>query len=291
MADFADKFIAYIDILGFKKLVADAENGSGISLSKILKLLECFGTGKERERFEEHGPTCCPMALYQQRNLDFRLTQVSDCAIVSAEVSPAGAINLLSHCWDVVIELLQHGIMCRGYIKRGLIYHTEKHLLGTGYQDTYLAEANVGAFKREADERRTPFVEVDASVSNYINTHGDACVKEMFSRFARKDETTVALFPFQRLSHSFIVAGYGRTFDAERERNSNQNLRIMLHKFKERVDSYIDKSNESAVRKAAHYIRALDAQLAVCNKTDEVIDMLNSPIPGELDRSKPFNEV
>lgn len=278
MTDFADKFIAYIDILGFRKLVADAESGAGIPLPQILKMLEFFGTGNERGRFEKHGPTCCPMSPYSQKNLDFRLTQVSDCAVVSAEVSLAGAINLLSHCWGVVIGFLQHGIMCRGYIKRGLIYHTEKHLLGTGYQNAYLAEADVDIFKREADERGTPFVEVDPSVSEYVEANGDVCVKEMFSRFVKKDGAMVALFPFQRLSHSFIL-GHGHTFDAERERRSNQNLRVMVHTLKNRVESYVDKSNESAARKAAHYVTALDAQLAVCDRTDEVINMLNSPFP------------
>ncbi|MGH8280020.1 MAG: hypothetical protein ACRETQ_10740, partial [Gammaproteobacteria bacterium] len=130
-------------------------------------------------------------------------------------------------------------------------------------------------FKREADERGTPFVEVDPSVSGFVDANGDACVKKMFSRFVKKDGTTAALFPFQRLSHSFIIAGHGHTFDAERERRSNQNLRIMIHKLKERVESYVDKSNESAVRKATHYIIALDTQLAVCYKTDEVINQLS----------------
>lgn len=197
MSDFVDKFIAYIDILGFKKLVSDAESGRGIPLPQLLGILKCFGTGNERERFEKYGPACCPMSRYSQRNLDFRLTQVSDCAVISAEVSPAGIINLLCHCWGVVIELLQHGIMCRGYIKRGLIYHTEQHILGSGYQDVYIAEQNVAAFKHEADERGTPFVEIDSSVREYIDTSGDACVKEIFSRFVKKDKdgVTAALFP------------------------------------------------------------------------------------------------
>ncbi len=250
-----------------------------MKLPELLKLLNSFGTGSERERFETHGPVCCPMAPYVDRSLDFRLTQFSDCAIVSAEVSPAGVINLVSHCWGAVIQLLQSGIMCRGYIKRGQVYHTDKHLLGTGYQDAYLAEANVGAFRREADERGTPFVEVDAAVTEYVEQCGDPCVKEMFSRFVKRDGATVALFPFQRLSHSFIVAGHGHRFDADKERRSNQNLRDMLNRVKERVDAYVDKSNQRAVQKASHYIAALDAQLEVCDRTDEFIAMLKTPFP------------
>ena len=42
---------------------------------------------------------------------------------------------------------------------------------------------------------------------------------------------------------------------------------------------YGDPSNESAVKKVKYYLRALDEQLAVCDKTDEAIDMLFSTPP------------
>src|SRR5437763_11125781 len=83
---------------------------------------------------------CCPEARYQERNLDFRLIQVSDCAIISAEVSPAGVINLLWHSWRAVFQLMEHGIMTRGYVKVGLIYHTDKHVIGSGYHEALAAE-------------------------------------------------------------------------------------------------------------------------------------------------------
>jgi len=127
MTNFADKFIAFVDVLGFEELEKNAENGVGMPLPDLLKLLECLGTGRERERFERHGPSVCPCAPYIHRNLDFQVTQISDCVVVSAEVSPAGAINLLAHCWTAVMGLLQRGIMCRGYLKRGRIYLIQLH--------------------------------------------------------------------------------------------------------------------------------------------------------------------
>jgi hypothetical protein len=114
-------------VLGFKSFVAKAEKGASPTLAQLLEMTSLLGSGDERARFEKYGPTCCPHAPRIDRNLDFRVTQISDCAIVSAEVSPAGAINLISHCWDAVIELLARGFMCRDYIKRGSIYHTEKN--------------------------------------------------------------------------------------------------------------------------------------------------------------------
>jgi hypothetical protein len=276
---FEDKFIAFIDVLGFKGMVASSEAGTGMPLAGLLELLKKLGDGSERARFDKYGPTCCPMAPRVDKNMNFRVTQISDCAIVSSEVSPAGAINLVSHCWGSVIELMAQGIMCRGYIKRGRIYHTDSQVIGTGYQEAYAAESKVSAFKHEADDRGTPYVEVDSEVSAYIESQPDACVKEMFKRMVKRDEETVVLFPFQRLQHSFIVAGFGRTFEPERELKSNDNLRNNIRRYKAKIEALVDPKNASAQAKAKHYLRALDEQLLACDKTDEAIHMLSKPFP------------
>lgn len=191
--EFKEKFVAYIDILGWSRLVENAEAGRGLPLVELLRLLEHLGTGNERSAFEKTGPKWCPRASYQERNLDFQVTQVSDCAIVSAEISRAGAINLLAHCWTTVLQLLDQGIMCRGYVRIGRIYHTERHVIGTGYQGAVTAEKGVNAFKHEADERGTPFVQIDPSVEDYIERCGDPCVKKMYLRMTRTEGGVTAL--------------------------------------------------------------------------------------------------
>jgi len=281
--EFKDKFVAFIDVLGFEKMVEAAEAGTGMPLTKLLEMLKELGRPEDRERIKKHGPRVCPQSTFVQRDLDFQLTQISDCVVVSCEVSPAGVINLIDHCWGAVIQLLTKGIMCRGYITRGSVYHSGTQVIGTGYQQAFSKEAGVTAFKREADERGTPFVEVDHVVCEYVMDHGDKCVKEMFSRYVKKDGDTTVLFPFQRLAHSFIIVGFGQTFDPEKEKRANDNLRQMIQNVKRRVIELIDDSNPSAASKANHYLAALDVQLKGCDKTDEVIDMLCSPFP----RSRP----
>ncbi len=41
----------------------------------------------------------------------FQLTQASDCAIASTEISPAGAIAILEHCWKAAMALLRNGVL------------------------------------------------------------------------------------------------------------------------------------------------------------------------------------
>jgi hypothetical protein len=269
---FEGKFIAFVDILGFKSMVEASEAGLGLPLPELLENLSKLGTRKDEDRFIKHGPTTCPQSKHIDRSLNFRVTQISDCVIVSAEISPAGVINLVSHCWGAVTELLMRGIMCRGFITKGSIYHQDGQVIGTGYQRAFAGESGVTAFKLQADERGTPFVEIDKAVCEFVERETDPCVREMFSRMVKTEEGTAALFPFKRLAHSFVVMGFGHQFDPDRERAANDNVRKLLHTVKERVRSYVDESNPKAVEKARHYLRALDAQLAICDKTDNMIE-------------------
>lgn len=274
---FKDKFIAFVDILGFKKLVEAAEDGTGMPLIDLIETLKELGKPDDKKRIKEYGPMICPQSNFIQRDLNFQLTQISDCVVVSSEISPAGVINLLNHCWGAVIRLLTKGIMCRGYVTRGSVYHTDTQFIGTGYQKAYSKEGQVTAFKLVEDERGTPFVEVDQVVCDYVKDHGDNCVKEMFSRYVRKDGDVTVLFPFERLTHSFIIAGCGHTFDPEKEKCENEKMKQMIENIKKRVMEFVDQSNSDAIMKSSHYIAALNAQLQECDRTDEIIDMLCSP--------------
>lgn len=277
--EYRDKFIAFIDVLGFKQLVEQSTNGNGETLSEVLALLQAFGTKNERSMFQQYGPMVCPCSRVLERNLDFRLTQISDCVIVSAEVSPAGVINLLSHCTKVVVGFLLKGVMCRGYVTRGPVFHTDTQVIGTGYQAAYEGEGGVTAFKREADEQGTPFVQVDHSVVEYVSKETDECVQKMYGRMVKSDGDVSAIFPFDRFSHSFSLGGFGTKFDSEKEHRSNDVVRSNIRALQKHVQIRVDTSNPKAVAKARHYLSMLDDQLDVCDKTDELIDVLSQPFP------------
>ncbi len=277
-----EKFVAFIDVLGFKNMVEEAESGAGTPLTEIMEHLSKLGTSEDSSKFQKYGPTTCPQSETISRGLDFQVTQISDCAIISSEVSPAGIINLVSHCWGAVTELLMKGIMCRGYITRGSVFHNGSQVIGSGYQNAYAKESGVTAFKLEANERGTPFVEVDSTVCEYIKGSTDDCVRKMFSRMTKTEDGLTALFPFQRLSHSFVIGGYGQEeFNPDKEIESNNNVRKLLHTLIERVESFVDPNNERAMSKSRHYIKAINEQLSVCDSTDEMINTLCQPFPRE----------
>lgn len=276
---FTDKFIAFIDVLGFKDMIECAERGEGRSIGEIKSLLMALEQRASQSFFTTHGPKICPSSNYIEQSLDFQICQVSDCAIISAEISPAGVANIIHHCWGVALNLLTKGVLVRGYITRGSIYHRDCQFMGTGYQTAYRKEAGVTAFKKEADEKGTPFVEIDPSVASYVAAQTDSCVRKMFNRFVKQDGDLTALFPFQSLSHSFAIGGLSAPdFDAQKEKKNNDIVRKNLTNFKEEMLKYVDPTNERALKKVRHYIAALDEQLAICDKTDSFIDALCRPI-------------
>lgn len=98
--------------------------------------------------------------------------------------------------------------------------------MGSGFHKAYSMETAVTAFNKEADERGTPYVEIDPIVVDYVREHGDWRVKEMFGRFIANDGGVSAIFPFKRLVHSYFIGGVGVSkLDPEKEKRNNDQLR------------------------------------------------------------------
>ena len=150
---FIEKFIGFVDILGFTNMVQKTEAGRGLSLDEILTATKELGSAEIRDRYRQRGPTICPQSAKTASDADFQITQLSDSVLVSTEISPCGVISLVSHCWHACFSLLTKGIMCRGSIARGRIYHSDSQFVGSGYQTAVEHEkTGVSVFKIDAKE-------------------------------------------------------------------------------------------------------------------------------------------
>ena len=277
---YTEKFIAFLDVLGWKSLVRASDKGCDLALGELCEIMDNLGKPADREHFEKYGPTTCPQAPCKRKDMDFCITRLSDSALISAEVSPAGLINLVSYCSRACTGLLSKGVMCRGYIKRGRIYHTSEYQIGVGISDVVAREKQVSIFRKDADEHGTPFIEIDMDVVRYVSKQPDECVKVMFPRFVEVKSNLAAIFPFKRLDPStFFGPRLGRRFNPERERESVNVVRGWIQRMKENVQHHVDWSSESARQKGNQYIRMLDAKLVACDQLDDEINRLAQPFP------------
>ena len=259
---FTEKFIAFFDVLGWKFHVRDSDAGRGLSLKELCEITDMLGKPTEREHFKRYGPTTCPQAPRIRKDLDFRITRHSDSVLISAEISPAGLINLVFHCRKACMELLsKKGIMCRGYIKRGPIYHTSEYQIGVGINDVV-----------EQEKKGSPFIEIDTEVIQYVECQPDECVKKVFSGCVETVGGFTVVSPFK----GFLNFGSG---DPEKDLASVNVVRGWIHRMKEHVESHIDPSNESARQKGEQYVWMLDAKLAGCDRREKMIKSVMQPFP------------
>lgn len=277
--EFQDKFIAFVDILGFKEHVKAAERQQrDISLQRILSW--CKGLqGDSQQSIAKYAAVFCPQSERISADLDFQVTQISDCVIVSAEISPAGVIHVIGHCWTAAMELLTQGPMIRGYITRGLVYHQGNQVIGTGYQSALEMESSnkISVFAESVTDRGTPFIEIDPVVSEFVAQHSDECVRSLYDTFVESDGTLQAVFPFKRLSPAAWLGG--ANFDPVKGKQSVETMRGWLLEFQERLKNLADPSNDRAAEKIRRYVALLDSQLQHCSEVAEMLDRFASSYP------------
>ncbi len=272
--EFQEKFVAFMDILGFRSKVESAERDKRISLADIISLCSKLEQPSHVQAIREYGPTVCPESRCTNQDLDYVVTQISDCAIISAEVSPAGLINLLHHVSASVFSLLTDGIMVRGYVSRGNIYHRRDQFFGTGYQNAYDKEDKVQAFRLSPDVSSTPFVEVDSTVVDYVKTQADQCVREVFKRFSKEDESgIVVIYPFQHLS-GVLEGTISDTGNFERKLNI---VKGWIVKFIEKLESNSPQNDIMANQKAKYYRQFLLEELEACQALEKELARLREP--------------
>lgn len=283
---FSEKFIAFVDILGFKSLVAEAEKGENVSLDDVIALTKELGGPEKVERYRKHGPRLCPQSAKISNDVAFALTQVSDCVIISTEISPAGLISLVQECWDAAFGVLHKGYLSRGYITRGSIYHTESNLLGSGYKSAYQSESSVQAFKLEADERGTPFIEIDPEVTKYAMEQTDNCVVRMFDKMTETKDGTTAIYPFKVIGQDVIFGGAEfcmQFVDRNRDLEQAHHIQESILNYKKRLWDRADRSRPDVIQKLNHYTRALNEKLLhSCEQELSIIHLMRKELLAKI---------
>lgn len=251
---YKEKFIAFIDILGFKEIVKKSVEGTGRSIEEIKELFDILDSFDSKKQFN-----LCPQANRNSSSLDFEITQISDCVIMSSEISSAGIINLIEKSYIIASKLLRKGCLCRGYIDKGVIYHKGKDIIGTGYQDTYLKESEVSIFANSNNEKGTPFIEIDKKIHEYIIMCDDKCVQKFFGRMTIKAGMQFAIFPFHSFNCSFILAdGKGVQSNLTEKQTYCTDLITKIDEIKTIILSNSKTENPKALEKIRHYIEALE---------------------------------
>lgn len=149
---YENRFVAFLDILGFKELIysieSDGEENPDFKRARsVLNFLH-------EESIESNGQHDLP--IYEQKEDyilekelgDPRISYISDCVIISTEDSFDGFKALCNKLTKFSTDIACDGIFMRGAITHGKVYHHGPMLFGSAYQKAYELESKFAIHPR-----------------------------------------------------------------------------------------------------------------------------------------------
>jgi hypothetical protein len=209
MADdiYPERFCAFIDILGFRVLVARLAKNTGAveSLREILK--------------EVHSPQIPGVA--DPVSVGYRTQSISDAVAISTLPTPEGLLMLFGVLNHLTFSLLQEGYFVRGAIVRGRLYHDDAMIFG---------DALIRAYDLETTVAKYPRIVVHSHVIAGLPTGvlGDSCKGNVHA----SDDGPFYLNVLSRTNHDLLISKDQVMFERYRE------IKEKLHKrYREAIDN------------------------------------------------------
>jgi hypothetical protein len=136
---FEDRAVAFIDVLGFKALVADAVQ-SEEQLNQLSGLIDLLSSAVP---MLDSGVDLSVAAHLIPKHI-----YISDCIILSAPIADPdqrsydGLSIVVMRAIQLSHYFLNAGYLIRGGISVGKVWHTNSNIVGPAYQEAYLLEHN-----------------------------------------------------------------------------------------------------------------------------------------------------
>jgi len=122
--DYREKYVLYLDLLGFSKLV-EKVGQDVLERHRVVEALKLVkGTLSENP------------AIYLQ------FTCFSDCIVLSAQAVPHALWQIFQSIETLTCNLLQYDILARGGLTRGPMHHSKDFVFGTALVKAYDIERN-----------------------------------------------------------------------------------------------------------------------------------------------------
>lgn len=139
MADYTERYVAFIDILGFREHVKSLDRDPE-KLDRLLGILKEMATSYPRLG-TEMGQTVGFESM-------FRATTFSDNIVLSGEYNAIGFNMVMTVCAALCYRLLAQGVLARGGISKGKLFHSETVVLGDGLIRSYELESKTANYPR-----------------------------------------------------------------------------------------------------------------------------------------------
>jgi hypothetical protein len=147
---FEERFLAFVDILGFRSIVSRMQEDAGLfstvrdSLKTIDKQARDFRDYRVARK-QSHQSLLAKGKVPLTSPPHLQMTAFSDCYVIS-ETSPAW--HVLAGVQALGANLITQGILCRGAVVKGPAYHRDRVLFGPAVIEAYELESQVAKYPR-----------------------------------------------------------------------------------------------------------------------------------------------
>jgi hypothetical protein len=137
---YCERYVAFVDILGFSDIVRNSERSphQAMALVRVLERIRARSLGGAADD------------LFGD---DFKVQSFSDTIVLSEKVTETGLKWLLYSVADLTLDLLAQGILTRGGITKGLMYHSEGVAFGPAFLSAYYLESTIAKYPRVVVDR------------------------------------------------------------------------------------------------------------------------------------------
>ncbi|TQQ84249.1 hypothetical protein EXD82_07910 [Peptacetobacter hominis] len=143
---YSNRVVAFIDILGFKNLVSNPTNQN-----KIFSLMQYLKSEKNRNYKTE----------YSLSDLGREITIFSDSIVISYDLSFKGQIfYILLDIIHFQLDIANMGILLRGGVSIGSLYHNKEIVFGP---------AMINAYNLESKNAIYPRIILDSEIFNFVS--------------------------------------------------------------------------------------------------------------------------
>jgi hypothetical protein len=147
--EYEQRYVAFIDILGFKELIRDSARASSHGPAKLTSIFNALnlnfdGFKKDYNEKSQSG----------KEDADLRVNSFSDFVVVSSLATKSGFNLLLFVIWCVARDWLSKGYLCRGGIAKGSVIHiggtngNPGMVFGPAFIEAYQLEQDIADFPR-----------------------------------------------------------------------------------------------------------------------------------------------
>lgn len=233
---YRERFVAFIDVLGFGSLISDSGQNDTLAANTIARVSEAIGWSIEE--LADH---------YVSPTTDLVFTQFSDSFVISVDAEHAGEYDLsvfLSTILDVIHCFIGSQLLLRGGISRGKLVHTSKLLFGPAMNRAHELESRIAKVPRvilDPNLSQLPDLVLDGRLANdsdgllYVDYFAPQQAFYLVPSRQHLLQCTIEAIPSSpklQEKREWLIAKYNAVMTS-----------FLYDEFKSRLDDYVDSND------------------------------------------------